>query len=288
MVLIEEDRRRIEILKGEMGKALAAHSPIPETLRPPRYSCSDNAESLIPILESIGAFNRPIFAFLDSFGGSDIPLDIARTIAAAPASEVFVTFGTNYLMRFGERNSSRQEGDKVFGSTEWHDVFQLPAHQKKTYLVSTYRQSLKRAGFKYVTSFEMLDEGGHPLQLVHGTTHLRGLEKMKNAMWTVDPVRGVRFRDPRDPNQGLLEFSLQPDIGPLRRALLAKLADNVQSVAQLQHYALCETVYRSQHVWPLLRELLRTGLIELTTSGRFSKQSSVRLATSNPVQAELF
>jgi hypothetical protein len=52
------------------------------------------AATLPSALEAVGAMNTPIFAFLDNWGGPDIPLDVARAIAKVPFSEVFVTFGT--------------------------------------------------------------------------------------------------------------------------------------------------------------------------------------------------
>ncbi|WP_260326384.1 hypothetical protein [Streptomyces sp. TLI_185] len=44
----------------------------------------------------------------------------------------------------------------------------------------------------------MNDEGNRKLYLIFGTQHELGLEKMKDAMWKVDPSYGVRYRDPRD------------------------------------------------------------------------------------------
>jgi three-Cys-motif partner protein len=288
LVLIEQDQKRMDSLQHEMGKALHAASPLPQTLRPPRYECEDHTQVLLPVLRELGAMDRPVFAFLDSWGGPDVPLETARAIAAAPASEVFVTFGTNYLIRFGDTTDDRREdGDHVFGGTAWREVFKLPPKQKKSFLVSVYRQSLKDAGFPYVTSFEMLDENTHPLHLVHGTSHPSGLEKMKNAMWTVDRIAGRQFRDPRDPGQGMLEIK-EPDFSSLRRALLDKLAEGPQTVAQLQHYALHETVYRSQHVWPLVRELLRAELLERAVPGHLSNDTLLRLASPRPIQDGLF
>jgi three-Cys-motif partner protein len=288
LVLIEEDQRRFDVLEQQVAKALAEGAPVPATLRPPHLRCDDHAAVLLPILEQIGAMRQPIFAFLDSFGGPDVPFDIARAIATAPASEVLVTFGTRFLIRFGETVDYRTDGDRVFGGAEWRKVFSLPASEKKSYLVSTYRQSLQTAGFAYVTSFEMLDEGGHDLHLVHGTSHLRGLEKMKNAMWAVDKVSGVQFRDPRDPDQGLLDFSLEPELGPLRRALLARLAKGPHTVAELKRHALRETVYRAQHVWPLIRQLLSAKHVERASEGRLSDNTVLRIAPPKAVQDSLF
>ena len=49
-----------------------------------------------------------------------------------------------------------------------------------------------------------------------------------------------------DPGHALLDISLTPHPGPLRRALLGHLAGaGARTVADLRRYALAETVYRS-------------------------------------------
>ena len=226
---------------------------------------------------------RPVFAFLDSYGGPDVPLDLARRIGAAPASEVLVTFGTSFFIRFCEVEGHQAEGDQVFGGRKWRQVARLAPRAKKPFLVATYRESLRQAGFIYVVSFEMLDEQGHDLHLVFGTTHRAGLEKMKNAMWTVDPAGGVRFRDPSDPHQGVFDFTVDPDLGPLSRSLLAELDDRPMTLAQLKDHALVETVYRPPHVRTIVQRLLRQGAVQRDpVRGHLSDATVIRHSQRTP------
>jgi three-Cys-motif partner protein len=214
MVLAEKDHRRMTELRRQMGRALT-EAPVAPAGISVEYVCGDHAKVLLPALERIGAMRRPVFAFLDSYGGPDVPLDVARRIGSAPASEVLVTFGTSFFIRFCEVEGHQAEGDRVFGGPQWRQVAKLAPREKKPFLVATYRRSLRQAGFRFVLSFEMLDEQGHDLHLVFGTTHRAGLEKMKDAMWAIDPIGGVRFRDPRDPSQGMLDFTINPDFGAI-------------------------------------------------------------------------
>jgi hypothetical protein len=69
-------------------------------------------------LQGAGAMGAPVFAFLDSWGGPDVPFDLVRSIARQPAGEVLVTFGTNFLTRFGEKEQHQQAGDAAFGGTK--------------------------------------------------------------------------------------------------------------------------------------------------------------------------
>lgn len=165
------------------------------------------------------------------------------------------------------------------------DLNLLGPAEKKPFLVSTYRASLRRAGFRYVTSFEMIDDTGSDLHLVFGTSNRKGLEKMKDAMWNVDPVRGVHYRDPRDPGQLAFDFASSPDLTPLRRALLAELARGERTLAQLQDHALLETVYRGPHATKAAAGMLRGHLIEREpASGPVRKSTRFHITASGRLQ----
>ena len=280
MVLVEANHLRIERLKQEMTAAVSAYGTPPPELQV-HYEEGECGDKLFPALAKAGALQAPIFAFLDSFGGPDVPLALARAIGRQPSSEVLVTFGTNFLTRFGNKDQHQQSGDEVFGSPEWQRVRQLPPEEKKAFLVSTYRRSLKNAGFPYVVSFEMIDNVGSDLHLVFGTTNPKGLEKMKDAMWQIDPVRGVHYRDPRDPNQMTLDFDLHPHLEPLSSALLHQLGPGDQTLGDLQGYALLETVYRGPHATTAIRAMLDQGLVDRhPLNGQLTKGTRISLTAA--------
>jgi three-Cys-motif partner protein len=282
MVLVEQNGRRLAELHRQMDQTLAAAAGAPVSISI-EYVPGDEAKVLLPALERISAMRRPVFAFLDSYGGPDVPLDLARRIGAAPASEVLVTFGTSFFIRFCEVEGHQAEGDQVFGGRQWRQVARLAPREKKPFLVTTYRESLRQAGFTYVVSFEMLDEQGHDLHLVFGTTHRAGLEKMKNAMWTVDPAGGVRFRDPTDPDQGVFDFTVDPDLGPLSRSLLAELDHRPMTLAQLKDHALVETVYRAPHARTVMQRLLKQGVVQRDpVGGHLSDATVIRHGERTP------
>jgi three-Cys-motif partner protein len=278
MVLVEENGRRIQRLKEEMAPALTRYGEPPAQLHM-SYEEGSCGDKLLPALHGAGAMGAPVFAFLDSWGGPDVPFGLVRSIARQPAGEVLVTFGTNFLTRFGEKDQHQQAGDDAFGGTGWQQVHQLPAHQKKAFLVSAYRQSLLTAGFRYVIPFEMIDDTGSDLYLIYGTRNRKGLEKMKEAMWHVDPVQGVHYRDPRDPNQITLELDFAvPHLEPLQEALMRELAQGDRTLDSLREYALLETVYRPPHARTAVLFLLRQGLAEREPStGQLTGTSRIKL-----------
>jgi three-Cys-motif partner protein len=276
MVLVEAHAGRLARLKQEMAALLARYGNEPGPIRV-RYEEGECGNKLLATLTGCGAWRGPVFAFLDSYGGPDVPFDVARVIARRPSSEVLITFGTNFLTRFGSKDEHQAAGDQAFGGQAWRRVYQLPATEKKSFLISTYRDSLKAAGFTYVLSFEMIDDTGSDLHLVFGTKDLLGLERMKDAMWKVDPVRGVHYRDPRVPDQAAFEFDLHPYLEPLSLEILRVLDDGERTVAQLQEHALLETVYRPPHARSAIIAMLKHGLVERQPpTGQVTRATRVR------------
>jgi hypothetical protein len=102
---------------------------------------------------------------------------------------------------------------------------------------------------------------------------------MKEAMWRVDPVRGIGYRDPRDPNQETLALELEPDTGPLRRLLLQYLNDQPGRQAQveiLRQFTLLDTIYKPTQTILALRRLIKDGLVRQLGAGRLITASIVQ------------
>ncbi len=125
--------------------------------------------------------------------------------------------------------------------------------------------TLAAAGFPLVTGVELVPDDGSPAQLVvFATSSGHGLDAFKNALWDVDEYAGVRYRDPHDPAGHLLDISLTPHSGPLRRELLTRLVEGPASVVELRRFATARTVYRSADVVTALTALLAAGQVSRT------------------------
>jgi hypothetical protein len=129
-----------------------------------------------------------------------------------------------------------------------------------------------RSGWPLFTEVE-LATGDQPGELVaFGTTLGKSLESFKDALWAVDEYAGVRYRDPGDPDRHLIDISLTPHPGPLRREILAHL-ERVGSatVTELRTFALTETVYRAADATRVLHTLIEAGTVTRTPpQGRLS------------------
>lgn len=243
----------------------------------------DYDPTLVEVLTKHNAWGRPMLVVLDTFGGG-VKLDLVRRIANNPSSEVIITFEPQHFSRFATAPNV-VHGDAVFGDPGWRQVADQPSEAKTRWVVSKYRGVLHDAGFPFVLTFELVGSNGHSLFLVFGTTHVRGLQKMKEAMWEVDPIQGVQYRDPADPEQQLLDIELEPHTEPLRRELLQFLrqADGQSaSVGDLRRFALYQTVYKESQVKPVLDKLVDMGLaVGDGTDGHVRLGGNIRLTAAD-------
>jgi hypothetical protein len=248
---------------------------------------ADFHPTLLHKLRGAGALGKPLFVLLDSFGGPDIPFSLLQELGRYPRTEVMVTFEPGFLTRFAENHDGhRQLGDAAFGSQEWQAVFQQPSSHKFTFLREQYRAALREAGFTHTLYFEMIDEGNRKLYLIFGTRHELGLEKMKDAMWMVDPSYGVRYRDPRDTQQQMLDLVFDPDTAPLRRILRDFISEDPdgRTIPELKRYTLLETMYRPAQVIDAIRQLREASAV--TTEPRaINNKTRVRLAVTPPASS---
>lgn len=269
-IFIDDDPRCIRLLKQQVRVRF------PERPRPQENlwmeivegKCADVLEERLTLRQ---AWGQPILAVLDSWGTAPVSYNLLKRLARNPATEVLVTFGPQHFVRFvGELGAS---ADEVFGDDQrWRQVQSQPdGEAKRQHLLDCYRRALQTAGFRHLLDFELVDRRGEVLYLVFGTNHPRGVEKMKDTLWEVDPVQGVGFRDPRDEQHEALFDVNEPILAPLARLLLPVIERAGAAglpVRELRDFALHETVYRPQHVAPALQPLLEAGRIEADSQHR--------------------
>ena len=217
---------------------------------------------------------------LDTWGGG-VSYDLICKVAENPNSEVIITLQPQYFSRFASV-ANINHGDEVFGDATWREVVGQPSARKERWLLELYRATVRKAGFTHVLDFELIDARGQALYLVFGTTHEKGLEKMKEAMWEVDAVRGIGYRDPRDPNQETLDVQVEPHTAPLQRLLVAHLESlptRACTIVQLRRFALHRTVFKESQVMPVVRQMFEAGQLTRLSSSpsrlRFTDTVSV-------------
>jgi three-Cys-motif partner protein len=262
-IFIDDDRRCVSELRRQMTERFPDRPGSPEKLVVDIVE-GRCAEVLEERLTQRRCWGQPILAVLDSWGTAPVSYRTLRRLASNKSTEVLVTFGPQHFVRFVDDLGSR--ADDVFGGDpRWRQVKeQSDGESKRQHLLDCYRRTLRTAGFQHLLDFELVDRRGEVLYLVFGTNHPLGVEKMKQSLWEVDPVRGVGFRDPRDEQHETLFDVDEPVLAPLTRLLLPVIERAGVTgipVRELRNFALHETVYRPQHVAPALQPLLDAGKI---------------------------
>ncbi|MDT5041783.1 MAG: hypothetical protein QOE51_2768 [Actinoplanes sp.] len=224
-------------------------------------------------LKAIGGARVPLLGFLDSTGASGAPsLTTVAALAVGKPAEALLVLAPGALAA---------GGDRVFGDGRWRGL-------AGTQLVAAYRSALSQAGFPLVAAVELVaGQGqGEGDLLVYATTSGKSLESFKDLLWAVDEYAGVRYRDPGDPERHLIDISLNPHPGPLRREILRHLAEVKQAtVTELRTFALTDTVYRAADASRVLHTLIEAGAVRREPEhGRLGGDVVITPVPSRPQQ----
>ncbi|HWC80399.1 MAG TPA: hypothetical protein VG756_10590 [Pseudonocardiaceae bacterium] len=143
--------------------------------------------------------------------------------------------------------------------------------------VRDYRTRLRAAGLACAVAVELADDRGHGQLLLFATREPKHLATFKDELWAADEFAGIRYRDPHDPEHTLVDISLNPQVHPLRRALLDELARRGHaSVADLQKYTQAETIYRPADAVRVLTSAAAAGSVgREPAKGRLSPRTIV-------------
>jgi len=277
LLFMESNRRRYNYLRTELARKFGDLDALPVTTLVRNAEAGIAAEGL---LEETGAWGHPILAVFDSWGNVNVPWSLIRRVAHNRSSEVIVTFGPNWF--------SRREGleplqlDIVFGGREhWQPADQevRPDERWRAWL-ATYRDALRRAGFRYQLQFQIVPKTGQPLYLVYGTGHEKGVEVMKDAMWQVDGTDGMRFWDPRTRGaappgqQALFGVGEHPELLEL---VMQRISAGPVTLEALGHWLLVDTArWLPKHARQAVDILVSDAQISASPPGRLAKSSVLR------------
>ena len=232
----------------------------------------------------------PTLAFIDPFGWSGVPLGTIRDLLSSDKCEVLFNFMFDSVNRFigDERSGISQSFDELFGTgaSEHATAAQLSGEDRKQFLANLYKRQLQTVGgFRHVRSFELMNprRGRTEYFLMFGTRHPEGLRAMKDAMWALDPVSGLRFTG--FTGDQLVLFEPEPNTDPLRAALLERFADQVVRIEQIEQFVVEHTDYKTTHYKSVLKVLENNRQIvcisERSRRGTYPAGTVLRFAPGN-------
>lgn len=220
---------------------------------------------LTPALNELKAWDAPMFVNLDGWG-TDTPYSLVHQLGRAERPEVLITFSRGWSIRNRTRVDDPHQLDRFYGEPDtWRDLADiLPTQESRKALLNYYMNRLRLAGFDYSLSFELVDASGHELLLVYATKAVRGVQRMKRAMWKADPVHGQYFRDPRDVDQLPLPILKEPDLTLLKKQLLEQVVTSGPvSLTDLKEYTLFQTLFEEPRAKRAVKELETEGKVDV-------------------------
>jgi len=278
LLFMEKRIDRFSFLENELEQQFGPLGVLPVWPQTKKGEAGRDAERF---LTDSAAWGSPILAIFDSWGNVNVPFSLIKRIAANPSSEVIVTFGPNWFNR--REKLEPDQLDHVFGGRDYWtpaDAEVRPDERWRKWL-STYKDALRRAGFRYQLQFQIVPGSGFPLHLVFGTNHTEGVRVMKDAMWNVDGADGMKFADPRTRNAtppGQLTLWSGPEYSELEELVRQCLADGPVSLDHVRTWLLTETArWRTKDASPVIKELRDSGQVTVAPSGRITGTSIITL-----------
>lgn len=243
-LFIEQDHARYEHLRQ-----LLSQRTLPSTAKYQVFegSFDETLTGLLKQLEDQQSRLAPTFAFIDPFGFSHTPMQTITKLMRHPKCEVLITFMYEEINRFldADYTNKAAQYDALFGTTEWRTITQSAAtsQERRNKLHNLYQDRLKQvAGVHYVRSFCMRNQhNATDYFLFFGTNSLRGMEKMKQAMWKVDSSGTYEFSDFSNPYQPWLLSHLDESV--LQRTLSDHFKRQSVSVEEVEEYVIAETPF---------------------------------------------
>lgn len=228
------------------------------------------------------------FAFIDPFGLKDNSLELTSGIAVQRGGEVLAYLPTGFMARFKSADEFAPALDHLYGGRDaWAYAKAITNHEdRRVWLRDRFGEVLcEQSGGRFL-SFDIQPQGSPNIySLVFSSQSRRGIQRMKEAMWKVDPVSGQFFRGGLRPTQpdNLLDLpgaqddvlashvgSSEPDYGALELQLRQRFGNEAFGVEEVSDFVLFETVFRDdKHLKrPVLGELERTRSLEVVSSPR--------------------
>jgi three-Cys-motif partner protein len=216
-LFIEKDPARA----AHLERLVDDHRPHPSTGCDIHVHCGAFDASMSVVLDNLnatGARLAPSFVMLDPFGVSDTPMSIIRRILANPRCEVYVSFMYEAMNRFKETPEFAPHLDELFGSSEWCDGIGIEDPlQRKEFFYGLYERQLRAAGAAQVVRFELYEGNRLVYAIFFATQSTKGSDRMKQAIWKVDPFGDFAFRGT---HSGQLVLGMEePDLRPLQHVL---------------------------------------------------------------------
>ena len=268
----EERAEHLERLVTPLGKRLPPGSDV-------QIVCGAFDKTVVRELDSLadaGKTLAPCFAMVDPFGLRDTPMDVLRRILAHPKSEVYVSVMYDYINRFDEADEFEAPLDSLYGCDDWRECVAIRGfHDRRRCFFGLYKTQLKGAGAEQVIHFDLYDGRRHKYSIFHASRHVLASNKMKRAIWSVDPGGGFVFQGGQTEQ---LALAVEPNFKPLREALRDEFrGEGWVTIEGIEEFVMSDKTdyHRRQLREHALRPMEDAGEIEVRIPGKTTSQQAM-------------
>lgn len=220
-----------------------------------RHGTFDGAMTeVLDQVDQQGATLAPAFVMVDPFGVSDTPMTVLERIIKNPKSELYVSFMWEYFNRFKDTDEFDPHLDGLFGTDAWRPLARIADwRERKRAIFDLYRKELKKRGAKFVLHFELYEGATLKYAIFFATKSDLGCDRMKEAIWKVDPFSGHAFVPGA---ADMLQLFSTVDLVPLKTQLRGRYSGAPTLVQAMEAWMRTdETFYHSGQLRMALREL---------------------------------
>jgi three-Cys-motif partner protein len=254
---IEEKPDRADHLEAEIAKLKL---PAKFRVTVERGEFAKKFGATIDGLERNGLKIAPTFALIDPFGFSGLPYSLIKKLLSHPKCEVLITFMVDSINRWlrSPDASIASHITETFGTPDAAAVAKTP--DRINALKQIYFSQLKQLA-RFVRYFEMRDHDNRVVYyLFFASNNPLGHQRMKEAMWKVDPNGQFGFSDSTDPAQTVLFQN--PHAEDLAQQISSKFRGiRKLAVSSIETFVNDETAYLRKHMTKALKHLEANSLL---------------------------
>jgi three-Cys-motif partner protein len=195
---VEANPKRAKRLDEEMESWRTAQAGQPQ--RHIHVICGSYEDEYAGIRDQVKALGSgAVFAFLDPFGAVGNDPELAVNLIMRPRTEALVYLPVERFAALMKTPEIQGVLHGIFGDDRWRPLLELPHGERTDALVQMYRERLAggapgRQSKCWVETFRLRpDNGSNAYCLFFATKHPVAVEKMRAAMWKVDPIEGREF-----------------------------------------------------------------------------------------------
>ena len=199
---VEERRDRADHLRSLIK---SKYSKLPKIITYEVENKEFNS-ALVDMLDQLDKDGRrlaPTFCFVDPFGWDDLDIDLLARFMNQKKAELLITFMAGFIQRFLGDKFHLQSLMNLFTPEQLREAYTKDAEAKGEYLLNAFLTNLLDkikmvANGKeiYQVSFETRSSSNNlEYYLIYLTSHEKGMEAMKKAMFSVSHTGEFKFSD---------------------------------------------------------------------------------------------